>query len=85
MKYWLKLTNKKKKTYTYCLKQMTRFNILYMVVYNQYFIYSALCLTNLTIRNGSPNPELKYNASKAVNLYLLYTSKGKLVPGPPYP
>lgn len=46
--------------------------------------YSALCLMNLTIRNGSPKPLLKYIASKAVNLYLLNTSNGKLEPGPPY-
>lgn len=38
----------------------------------------------LTIKNGSPKPLLKYNASITVNLYLLYTLKGKLVPGPPY-
>lgn len=47
------------------------------------FFYSALCLTNLTIKNGRPNPVLKNTASKAVNLYLLLTSKGKLEPGPP--
>lgn len=39
---------------------------------------------NLTIKNGSPNPELKYIANRAVNLYLLYISNGKLEPGPPY-
>lgn len=39
---------------------------------------------NLTIRNGRPKPVLKYIASRAVNLYLLCTSNGKLDPGPPY-
>lgn len=58
-------------------------NILQVKFYLIIF-YSDLCLMYLTIKNGSPKPLLKYNASITVNLYLLYTLKGKLVPGPPY-
>lgn len=73
-----------------CLKLLTSKNIFFFLHIHTlhsnyiYCYYCDLCLTNLTIKNGSPNPELKYIANRAVNLYLLYISNGKLVPGPPY-